>query len=82
MDPKNLKNIEYMKSPEAVKDSLENLFLFLNEIENIINRPKDDNEEKEIYDYKLRVIEQYISDMNDIFKYLYEENKKNDINVS
>lgn len=82
MDPKNLKNIEYIKSPEAVKDSLENLFLFLNEIENIINRPKDDNEEKGIYDYKLRVIEQYISDMNDIFKYLYEENKKNDINVS
>lgn len=77
MDIKNIKNIEYLKSAEAVKDSLENLCLFLGEIERIINSEKNDAEEIETNKYKLKVLEGYIADMNEIFQHISSEKKDN-----
>lgn len=76
MDMKNIKNVEYLKSSAAVKDNLENLCLFLNEIEKIINTPKTSQEEIGADRYKLKILEMYITEMNDVFQYISEEMKK------
>lgn len=76
MDIKNIKQVEYLKSPAAVKDNLENLCLFLNEIEKIINTPKSSEEEIGADKYKLKVLEMYIADMNDVFQFISDEMKK------
>lgn len=77
MDIKNIKHIEYLKSTEAVKDSLENLCLFLGEIERIINSEKNDADEIEANKYKLKVLEGYITNMNEVFRHISSEKKDN-----
>jgi len=51
---------------ENIKDSLENVCLYLNEIERIINIDTKDLPTQE-RQYKLQQLEQYLSDMDDLF---------------
>ncbi len=66
---------------ELFKDSLENLSLYLNEIEKIVNLPSDvsTDEEKQ---YKLKILESYISNMGDIMKVISSEGKNENIILS
>lgn len=66
---------------EAVKDSLENLSLYLNEIERIINMAPGEATEEE-KKYKLQILEQHIADMNDLFRLISGEGKRGNITLS
>ena len=48
---------------DTIKDSLENVCLYLNEIENIINTDIDKDERQ----YKLQQLEQYLLDIDTLF---------------
>ncbi len=48
---------------ETIKDSLENVCLYLNEIENIINTDISKDERQ----YKLQQLEQYLLDIDSLF---------------
>lgn len=48
---------------ETIKDSLENVCLYLNEIENIINTDISKDERQ----YKLQQLEQYLLDIDTLF---------------
>ncbi len=66
---------------ELFKDSLENLSLYLNEIEKIVNLPSDVSTEEE-KQYKLKILESYISNMGDIMKVISSEGKNENIILS
>ncbi len=48
---------------DTIKDSLENVCLYLNEIENIINTDINNDERQ----YKLQQLEQYLLDIDTLF---------------
>ena len=58
-----------------------NLSLYLNEIEKIVNLPSDVSTEEE-KQYKLKILESYISNMGDIMKVISSEGKNENIILS
>lgn len=70
MDYKEIYNIiQDISYDDKIKNSLENLYLYLCEIENMIQNnndyiPKNDNHDE--FRYKLQVIEQQIADIDEL----------------
>ncbi len=60
---------------DTIKDSLENVCLYLNEIENIINTDISKDERQ----YKLQQLEQYLLDIDTLFVSMDIVNNKNGI---
>lgn len=63
--------ISHYTDPEEVKNHLENLYLYLHEIDAIINSedyPSDDEEVNEHYKARLNALEQAIGDIDDYFR--------------
>lgn len=70
-----------MANTEKMKDTLENLSLYLNEIERIINmHPCEATEEEKRY--KLQVLERHIADMSDLFKFVSGDNPQRKVTLS
>lgn len=66
---------------ELFKDSLENLSLFLNEIEKLINLPEGVISEED-RQYKLKMLECHIASMSSMIKDLNNEKKYKNILLS
>ena len=77
----DLKNILERAKTEAIKDSLENLSLYLNEIEKLINLP-DEACEQEHRKYKLQLLEHRISEMDNRIKLISGTNKNENFTIS
>ncbi len=60
---------------DTIKDSLENVCLYLNEIENIINTDISNDERQ----YKLQQLEQYLLDIDTLFVSMDIANSKQGI---
>ncbi len=58
---------------DIIKDMLENLCLYLNELDKLAEG------DIKINDYKLLILEHYVSQMNDLFMKLASEGRSSDI---
>lgn len=66
-----LEYISNYTNPEEVKNHLENLYLYLHEIDAIINSddyPSDDEEKNNHYKTRLNALEQAIGDIDEYFR--------------
>lgn len=77
----NLRRIEAFVATDEAKSALEDLYLFLNEIDKIVKNPDVSEAEKDKNKYKLKVIEKYIADMNNIFDEMAQNIKKENITL-
>ena len=66
---------------ETIKDSLENLSLYLSEIEKIINIPSDEVSD-ENKSYKLHMLEKHIAETESLIKLISGEDKNKNIILS
>lgn len=82
MDYKTIYNILQNKArSDKVKNSLEDLYLYLHEIEYMIQNNEESTEidgKHDVFKYKLQVIEQQIAEIDN----LLQENNKNEIDYS
>ena len=80
MDYKEIHNIlQDISQADKIKNSLEDLYLYLHEIENMLQNNKENNEAQDNHDefrYKLQVIEQQITEIDE----LLQEDNNEDIN--
>ena len=73
-----------VEDTDDIKDSLENLCLYLNELDRMlhIEHPKVNENEYDEYKYKMQIIEQHIVEMDKVFKFMANETKNNNIIIS
>ncbi len=80
MDYKEMYNIlQDMEYADKVKDSIEDLYLFLNEIENMIhtnNNTVNYNDNHDEFRYKLQIIEKQITEIDNMLKENDENNNE------
>ncbi len=80
MDYKEIHNIlQDISQADKIKNSLEDLYLYLHEIENMLQNNKENNEAQDNHDefrYKLQVMEQQITEIDE----LLQEDNNEDIN--
>lgn len=78
MDYKEIYNmLQDIAQADKIKNSLEDLYLFLHEIENMIQNNEEDIETSDNHDefrYKLQIMEQQISEIDE---FLQEDNDDN-----